>query len=207
MKRFFRRITSKFRRGPSNAFDGGIVFSSEASTDPRAEFGEFTYGVPEIFGWGEGTRLYVGNYCSIASFVKVFLGGGHRTDWISTYPFNALNDSFPNAADISGHPFSKGDVIIGNDVWIGQGAVIMSGVKIGDGAVIGAYSLVAKDVESYSIVAGNPARCVRKRFSDDDIEFLLALKWWDWPAAKVNEHAKILSSANIAALRQKFTTE
>jgi len=160
--------------------------------------------MPEVYTWGEGRKLSVGKFCSFASFVKIFLGGGHRTDWISTYPFSVLNADFPNAVGILGHPVSKGDVVIGNDVWVGQGATIMSGVTIGDGAVLGAYSVVSKNVSPYTIVAGNPARSIRTRFSDSDIEFLLHLQWWDWPVEQINENVRLLCSDDISGLRAKF---
>lgn len=182
--------------------DPASVYSKDCVTDPRATFGDFTYGAPTIFDWGEGKHLYVGKYCSIASYVKIMLGGGHRTDWISTYPFNVLSENFPNAIGVEGHPVSKGDIVIGNDVWIGQGATILSGVTIGDGAVIGAYSVVAKDVEPYAIVVGNPARTLRKRFSEDHIKSLLALKWWDWPPATINKHVRVLMSGDLDKLIQ-----
>lgn len=166
--------------------------------------GEYTYGNPEILEWNEGRKLHIGKYCSIASEVKIFLGGNHRVDWFSTYPFNIINENFSNAIDIGGHPASKGDVFIGNDVWIGYGAVILSGVTIGDGAVIGAYSVVSKNVEAYSIVVGNPMKVVKKRFSDDVIAKLLKLKWWDWEVSKINYNVKVLCSNDLNKLETLF---
>ena len=149
---------------------------------PEYEIGRWTYGGLSVLTWGEGATLTVGSFTSIADGVKVFLGGEHRTDWQTTFPFSVL---WKPANAICGHPKTKGDVVIGNDVWIGAEAMIMSGVTVGDGAVIGARSLVAKDVEPYAIVAGNPALIVRKRFSDARIERLLRLKWWDWTDEKI----------------------
>lgn len=179
------------------------VYSKEINSRDDCTFGEFTYGMPEVLEWGEGRKLVVGKFCSIGGHVKIFLGGNHRTDWISTYPFNVLSHNFPNAVGITGHPMSRGDVIIGNDVWIGQNASILSGVTIGDGAVIAAHSVVSRDVAPYSIVAGNPATFARTRFSEEDIEFLVDLKWWDWPIEKINENVKILCSGDIALLRTR----
>lgn len=159
--------------------------------------GEYTYGKPEILEWGENKKLYIGKYCSIASNVKIFLGGNHRIDWITTYPFNIINDDFPNACEIKGHPASNGDVVIGNDVWIGYGATILSGVTIGDGAVIGAHTLVSKNIAPYTIVVGNPMMVVKKRFTDDVIDKLLKLKWWNWENKKINENIKILCSNDL----------
>jgi acetyltransferase-like isoleucine patch superfamily enzyme len=144
---------------------------------PQHEIGRFSYGGLRIIEWGEDTKFRMGAFCSVASGVKVFLGGEHRIDWVTTFPFNILWKE--DAGHIAGHPFSKGNVTIGNDVWIGQEALIMSGVNIGDGAVIGARAVVSRDVPPYAIVAGNPARIVRMRFEPRQIERLLALAWWN----------------------------
>jgi acetyltransferase-like isoleucine patch superfamily enzyme len=161
------------------------------------EVGDFTYGKPKVLHWDNNTKLKIGKFCSIADGVVFILGGNHRSDWVTTYPFSALPQEWPEAKDISGHPSTKGDIIIGNDVWIGYGAVILSGVKVGDGAVIGAMSVVRKDVSPYTIVTGNPAEEVKKRFDVDTIEKLLKLKWWDWPVEKIKENMKKLCSNNI----------
>lgn len=144
---------------------------------PDYEIGRHSYGGLRVLHREEGKVLKVGAFCSFARGVTVFLGGEHRPDWVTTYPFNVLwkND----AGSITGNPRSKGDVIIGNDVWIGTDAIILSGVQIGDGAVIGARAVVSRDVPPYAIVAGNPARVIRMRFSPRQIEGLLALAWWN----------------------------
>jgi len=121
---------------------------------------------------GEEEGLIIGKYCSIAANVTIMLGGNHRYDWITTYPFSVI---WPAYSYIKGHPKSKGFVVIGNDVWIGRNAMIMSGVHIGDGAVVGAGSIITKDVPPYAIVAGNPAKVVRYRFNEDQIERLLRI--------------------------------
>jgi acetyltransferase-like isoleucine patch superfamily enzyme len=158
--------------------------------------GRYTYNAEKIkvYRFGENTELHIGSFCSIAEEVQVFLGGNHRVDWLTTYPFGHINEGVFGAFNGEGHPQSKGDVRIGNDVWIGNGAVIMSGVTIGDGAVIGARSLVTKDVPPYTIVAGNPAKIIRRRFPDHVIEKLLELKWWEWDDQKINENLHILCS-------------
>jgi chloramphenicol O-acetyltransferase type B len=163
---------------------------------PDYRIGKWSYGNPAIFNRNEGTTFEIGSFCSIASGVKIFLGGEHRTDWVTTYPFNIL---WEQAKHITGHPRSKGNVIIGNDVWIGRDAVILSGVTIGDGAVIGARSLVAKDIPPYGIVGGNPARLLRKRFDEPTIERLLALKWWDWQDEKIERMLPLLLSSDLDA--------
>jgi chloramphenicol O-acetyltransferase type B len=163
---------------------------------PNSEIGPGTYGWIHVLGWGEGSKLEIGAYCSISKNVTILLGGEHRMDWITTYPFPTR---WPSAAQITGHPRSKGNVVIGNDVWIGYGVMILSGVTIGDGAVIGAGSVVASDVASYTIAAGNPARSIRKRFSEDQISRLLTIRWWDWPKEEIEPVLEKLCSNDLPA--------
>jgi len=148
------------------------------------DIGDWTYGFPTVYDWHDGTRLIIGKFCSIARGVKIYLGGEHRMDWISTFPFSEF---FEEAKEIKGHPASKGDVIIENDVWIGGDATILSGVTLGNGCVVGAGSVVTKSVPPYAVAAGNPARVVKYRFDPQTIEKLLDLKWWDWPIEKIKE--------------------
>ena len=159
--------------------------------------GKGTYGTPKIHHWGEDAILEVGAFCSIAENVSIFLGGNHRVDWITTYPFSVFSKS---ASHIKGHPATKGNVIIGNDVWIGAGATILSGVTIGDGAVIGAQSLVTKDVPPYTIVGGNPATTLKLRFAEAEIRELIILSWWQWPNEKIEAAIPHLLSGDINAL-------
>lgn len=147
---------------------------------PQFKIGRHTYGHPTLVGLNKpgSADLEIGAFCSIADKVTIFLGCEHRTDFVSTYPFQILWPA-ANYYGLTGHPANKGPVRIGNDVWIGWGATIMSGVTIGDGAVIGAQSMVTKDVEPYAIVAGNPARFIKFRFSPQVKARLLQSKWWD----------------------------
>jgi len=161
---------------------------------PQHQFGCGTYGDFNILAWGEGARLNIGSYTSIADGVSIFLGGEHRTDWVTTFPFSEF---WPSARPYRGHPRTRGDVLIGNDVWIGTEAVVLSGVTIGDGAVVGARAVVTRDVAPYSIVAGNPARLVRQRFDEPIARRLLALKWWDWPRARLEKAMPDLLSDDI----------
>jgi acetyltransferase-like isoleucine patch superfamily enzyme len=163
----------------------------------RFEVGRYSYGEPKIMHWGEQATLKVGAFCSIAEGVTIFLGGNHRVDWITTFPFT---DQWPSAKNIEGHPHTKGDVIIGHDVWIGANATILSGVKIGTGAVVGAGAVVSKDVPPYTIVAGNPAQPVKRRFDDASIASLLRICWWEWPDEKLNRAMPLLLSGNVAGL-------
>ncbi len=163
---------------------------------PQYKIGKGSYGSPKILTWNEGATLKIGAFCSIADDVTIFLGGEHRVDWVTTYPFNAL---WEKGKHVTGCPRTKGDVIIGNDVWVGHEAVIMSGVKIGDGAVIGSRCVVTKNVAPYSIVAGNPARIIRKRFDDATIQQLLELKWWNWTNEEIEEMLPLLLSSDLDA--------
>ena len=159
-------------------------------------YGKYTYGKANIHSWGNDT-LTVGNFCSIAENLNVFLGGNHRMDWVTTYPFGHINQHIFNKFDGRGHPSSKGNVVIGNDVWIGANVTIMSGITIGDGAVIANSSHVIKNVEPYSLVGGNPAKLIRYRFTKEQIDKLLKIKWWDWEDEKINKYAPLLCSTNI----------
>ncbi|MFZ5775279.1 MAG: CatB-related O-acetyltransferase [Thermodesulfobacteriota bacterium] len=163
---------------------------------PRYAIGRWSYGSPEILSWNEGAELTVGAFCSMADGVRILLGGEHRLDWVTTYPFSELWDA---AKEIPGHPATKGDVVIGNDVWIGREALILSGVTIGDGAVIGAGAVVSREVPPYAVVAGNPARLIRKRFSDQQIERLQALQWWHWPDERIAPLLPLLLSPDVEA--------
>ena len=158
--------------------------------------GRFTYGEQylSILQWDEGSNLEIGSFCSIADNITIILGGNHRTDWITTFPFGHIFKDELEGANIAGHPRSNGDIIIGNDVWIGRGATILSGIKIGDGAVIAANSTVTKDVQPYEIVGGNPARVIKKRFNEKITELLLKLKWWELPVDVIKNISQNLSS-------------
>lgn len=168
------------------------------------QIGDYTYGMPTILQWTEHDTCVIGRYCSIAKNVTIMAGGEHRTDWITTYPIREMFGLV--GANRRGHPATKGPTVIGNDVWIGYGATILSGVNVGDGAVIGARAVVTRDIEPYSIVAGNPARHIRYRFSPEQIEILLQVKWWEWPRETVIEHVELLSSGRVEEL-QPFINE
>ena len=160
----------------------------------RIRVGRFTYGHEDavVREWGEGATLDIGQFCSLASGITFFLGGNHRHDWITTYPFGHRETEIFTASSGEGHPSTNGNVLIGSDVWIGANATIMSGVSVGDGACIAAHSLVTKNVEPYSIYGGNPAKLIRLRFEQDYIDSLLGLKWWDLPEDVINMIAPIL---------------
>jgi len=162
------------------------------------EIGAYTYGKPSIAA--EKGMLTIGKFCSIAAEVVIYAGAEHQINWVTTYYFGKFHDQLKEKQMSK----SKGKVTIGNDVWIGHGALILSGVSIGDGAVIGARAVVTKDVKPYEIVAGNPARHIRYRFSQNQIEKLLKIKWWDWDIEKIKANFDLLLQDDIDKFIDKF---
>ena len=147
-----------------------------------------------------GDKLIIGKFCMIASDVKFIMNGAnHLTNALSTYTFAIFGNGWEKAMENKTYP-KKGDINIGNDVWIGYNATILAGVTIGDGAIIATNSTVIKDVEPYSIVGGNPAVEIKKRFSEDTIAKLLELKWWNWDITKITENVQNLTDNNIEKL-------
>lgn len=175
----------------------GTPFTKHILTNSNWEIGDWTYGIPNVIFPNENAVLKIGKFTSIAAGVLIYLGGNHRTDWITTYPFigNSI-DGWPEGSDIEGHPSTKGNVIIGNNV------TILSGVTIGDGAVIGANAVVTNNVPPYSIVVGNPATVKKYRFNREVIAQLLKIQWWNWPEDKIRENVRYLCSDQI----QQFLT-
>ena len=161
------------------------------------EVGKYSYGNPILHWSNQGAKLKIGNFCSIGGNVNIYLGGNHRTDWVTTYPFGHIHQDKFNAFNGNGHPATKGNVTIGNDVWIGSNVTIMSGITIGDGVVIANNSHVVKDAEPYTLIGGNPAKYIKHRFNKDQIEKLLKIKWWDWEDDKINKFTPLLCNSNI----------
>lgn len=149
-----------------------------------------------------GDRLIIGKFCAIAKGIEFIMNGAnHRMNSVTTYPFNIMGGGWEKAMPtLRDLPF-KGDTVVGNDVWIGQNVTVMPGVHIGDGAIIGANSVVTKDIPPYSIAAGNPCEVKRKRFDDELTEYLLELKWWDWDAEKIFKNLEILCSGDLTRIR------
>lgn len=190
------------RPHPSTRTDlTNVVFLKAAVTSPLIEVGDYTYydnagdaapfeqaNVHYLYG---PQRLVIGKFTAIGPGAAFLMpGGNHPTVGPSTYPFTMFGGAWTDRTLEAFRAIEQpGDTQIGNDVWIGRGVVIMPGVSIADGAIIGAYSTVTKDVGPYEIAAGNPARIVRKRFSDTEIETLLRVQWWNWPVERITEHA------------------
>ena len=149
-----------------------------------------------------GDKLIIGKFCAIGKGVEFIMNGAnHRMNSASTYPFNIMGGGWervtPSLKDLP----IKGDTVVGNDVWIGQNVTVLPGVHIGDGAIIGANSVVSKDVQPYTVVGGNPIKLIRRRFDDGTTEFLLGLKWWDWSAEKIFKNLELLCSGDLLKLK------
>ena len=150
-----------------------------------------------------GDKLKVGKFCSIACGAKfLFTSANHTMHSISTYPFPIFFEEWGlDVTNITSAWDNKGDIVVGNDVWIGYEAVVLSGVTIGDGAIIGTRAVVTKDVPPYTIVGGIPAKPIRKRFSDEVISKLLELQWWNWPENRIKENIDVIQSGRIKDLK------
>jgi chloramphenicol O-acetyltransferase type B len=150
-------------------------------------------------------RLIIGSFCSIGSGAAFIMAGnqGHRNDWVSTFPFFWMPE-VPAFEGASNGFLPAGDTVVGNDVWVGSEAVIMPGITIGHGAVIGTRALVARDVEPYSIVGGNPANLIRKRFDDARIAMLLEMAWWDWEDEQLRPVMPLLTSGDVEGLHRHW---
>ena len=207
------KIPDKTKKFPLENYNR-LCFLKNIITNPNIIVGDYTYyddfetvenfekNVKYLFDF-TGDKLIIGKFCMIASDVTFIMNGAnHLNDAISTYPFAVFGDAWSNAMEGKEYPY-KGDTLIGNDVWIGYGATIMPGVTIGDGAIIATKSVVTKNVAPYSIVGGNPAKEIRKRFSEAEIKELLEIKWWNWPIEKITEHVQDLTGNDIEKIKSK----
>ena len=189
-----------------------LCFLKNIINNPNIQVGDFTYyddfenvanfekNVKYHFDF-IGDQLIIGKFCMIASDVTFIMNGAnHLHESVSSYPFAIFGNGWENAMEGKSYP-TKGNTIIGNDVWIGYDATIMPGVKIGDGAIVATKAVVTKDVAPYSIVGGNPAKEIKKRFSQEEIDFLLDIQWWDWPMEKITKYVQLLTG-NIQELRE-----
>ena len=190
-----------------------VCFIKNVITRPNIEVGDYTY-YDDANGADKfeehvthhyeflGDKLIIGKFCQIASGIKIIMNGAnHRMNSVTTYPFNIMGNGWkkvtPKLTDL---PF-KGDTVIGNDVWIGQNVTILPGVHIGDGAIIGANSVVTKDIPAYHIAAGNPCKVIRKRFSEELINYLEEVKWWNWEEEKIFKNLEILCSSDLEKIK------
>jgi len=189
-------------------------FVKNLITRPNIEVGDFTYyDDPDVFADFEqnvlyhypfiGDKLVIGKFCAIATGTKFIMNGAnHKIDGFSAYPFQIFRNGWEKVLpDLSQLPY-KGDTVLGNDVWLGFETLVMPGVKIGDGAIVASRSVVTKDIEPYTIVGGNPAKPIRKRFDDATIATLLEVRWWDWPTEVISENLKAITSNNLDSLRR-----
>jgi len=191
-----------------------VGFLKNWITRPNIVVGDYTYyddpEGPERFEQNVlyhypfiGDRLVIGKFCAIAKDARFIMNGAnHKLTGLTTYPFGIFGEGWEPARPALEELPLKGDTVIGNDVWIGYEALIFPGVKIGDGAIVAARSVVARHVRPYSVVGGNPAELLRMRFSQEKIARLLAIRWWDWDAAKITRNLKTLVAADIDALER-----
>ncbi len=204
-------IPDKHTTFPLENYDR-LCFLKNIIKNPNIIVGDYTYyddfetvenfekNVKYLFDF-TGDKLKIGKFCMIASDVTFIMNGAnHLTESISTYPFAIFGKDWSNAMEGREYPKKK-DTVVGNDVWIGFGATIMPGVQIGDGAIIATKSVVTKDVAPYAIVGGNPAKEIRKRFSDEKIKNLLEIRWWDWPAEKITSNVRHLTGNDVKQLK------
>ena len=195
--------------------DKEIVYLKDVVTGPNIEIGDYTIyndfvRDPRDFEKNNvlyhypvnGDTLKIGKFCSIACGAKfLFTSGNHSLQSLSTYTFPIFYEEWGlDAKDIRSAWDNKGDIVIGNDVWIGYEAVILSGVTIGDGAIVGARAVVTKDVPPYTIVGGVPARSIRRRFDEETVKKLEALRWWDWDEERIKRSIPAIQSGDIEAL-------
>jgi virginiamycin A acetyltransferase len=149
-----------------------------------------------------GDRLIIGKFCAIARGARFIMNGAnHKLSGVSTYPFQIFGNGWEKVTPNRGELPYKGDTVIGNDVWIGYEALVMPGVRIGDGAIVSSRAVVVGDVEPYTIVGGNPARPVKRRFEPEQVRELLEIAWWDWPVEKISAHLDLIVAGDVAALK------
>ncbi|MGW5310429.1 CatB-related O-acetyltransferase [Nocardia thailandica] len=188
-----------------------VVLLKPLVTSPLIEVGDFSYyDDPDdatafetrnvLYHYGP-EKLIIGKFCALATGVRFIMNGAnHRMDGPSTFPFPSMGGAWSAHLDLLMDLPNRGDTVVGNDVWIGNGATVLPGVRIGHGAIVGAGAVVTGDVPDYGIVGGNPARLLRRRYSDDDVARLLAIAWWDWPLDHLTAHVRTIMSGDLAAL-------
>lgn len=188
----------------SNIMIGDYTYYDDNDDPTTFEQDNILFNYPEF-----KDKLIIGKFCAIASGVKFIMGSAnHRMSSVTTYPFNVFKGQWANHTPnhLSQLPF-KGDIVVGNDVWIGRECIIMPGVKIGDGSIIAAYSVVVKDVSPYCVIGGNPATFIKKRLNDELIELLLELKWWDFEEKKLVSFLPLLCETDLLKVQQIIKQE
>jgi len=194
LKRSIKKLWYKLLniQPPPRAYSSRAKFIKQY---PQYKIGAGSYGLPVVLDWNEGTTLEIGSYCSISRNVQIFLGGIHRTNWVSTFPFPKF---YPEQANlIKEFGVTKGDVIIGSDVWLCRNCTIMSGVKVGHGVIIATGAIVTKNIPPYAVVAGNPAKIIKYRFDEATIQKLLETEWWHWPEDEIRKIAHLMCTENF----------
>ena len=193
-----------------------ICYIKNTVHNPQIEIGDYTYyDDPEDSENFERNILYlypfindkliIGKFCAIATGVKFIMNGAnHKISGFSTYPFQIFGNGWERVTPRSEEFPQKGDTVVGHDVWLGYQSMVMPGVRIGSGAIIAAQSLVVKDVEPYTIVGGNPARCLKQRFDQNTIDELLTIAWWDWDREKISRNLEAIVSTDINTLKTSF---
>lgn len=188
-----------------------VVLLKPLLTSPLIEAGEFSYyDDPDdptafetrnvLYHYGP-EKLIIGKFCALATGVRFIMNGAnHRMDGPSTFPFPTMGGAWSRHIDLLTDLPNRGDTVVGNDVWLGNGVTVLPGVRIGHGAIVAAGSVVTRDVPDYGIVGGNPARLIRSRYDEPDIARLLAVAWWDWPVEHITDHVRAVMSGSIADL-------
>lgn len=194
-----------------------VVLLRPLITSPLIEVGEFSYyddpehatefetrNVTHHYG---PERLVIGKFCAFASGVTfVMNGANHRMSGVSTYPFPIMGQPWSEHRDLVTDLPSRGDTVVGSDVWIGGNVTVMPGVRIGHGAIVSTGAVVTKNVPDYAVVGGNPARTIRMRFDENDVRTLLDLAWWDWPHDAITTHVRVIADGSVADLRKAAAT-
>ncbi|MFC6092929.1 CatB-related O-acetyltransferase [Saccharothrix lopnurensis] len=191
-----------------------VVLLKPLVTAPTVEVGEYTYyDDPEhatefetrnvLYGYGP-EKLVIGKFCALASGTRFIMAGANHLDTgVSTFPFTIFGGAWQeHTADLFADMGTRGDTVVGNDVWFGYDCLVMPGVTIGDGAIIAAGAVVVSDVPPYSVVGGNPGRVLKRRFPDEDVARLLRARWWDWPVELITEHARTIMTGTPAEVER-----